>query len=710
VSDPTFPPHGVARLAGFLRHHGASVRTHDLNVEFFEHALSAAELGHAESHVASSVQQLESAAQLAGEDWERYKFQARALLVAGPVIDNIEAAKQVMRARQYFDDANTYNWAHQVLISALRLLSARYYPANIGFHNWTSGAPLQIEEVRRCLRPDVPDPFRPFYAARLPGLVPTQGPVFFGISLMFLDQLVPALMLAAQLKALRPDAHISLGGAYVTHLGERAMLLLDEFDFLDSLVPGAGEVPLLALLNGEQPGGIFVRGQPAPAIAEVHRYDVGDTTGPAYEADTLPLYLAPEPVLPIRGSRGCYWGRCVFCSHHIGEGRFAPRTAASAFAEMMSLKREHGARSFYLSDDALSPRFVRTFSDLILAEEPDGVTVRWFGDARPEDLDEATIFKAAKAGLVMLFLGVESASERVRGLMQRGGKMDKVRACIDACHRAGVILKLNFIFGFPGETEQDKQQTMRFISEVRTPADMLGTCPFYMTEGSPLQLDRTQNSAVGGIGHQTRRGQLSDVAVELRPQRHDDLTLMYDFITPDGATAQSTIDDWLNRFGSDSRLHTSTWKVFDLSRTHRALLHDSHVPADFVVRPVQASTASEAPVVRAVADPGVLGDRSMVRVTRPVRARVFQYNLAARGGASRIDPTSFVCDELVRFPNLDDECTMAGVPTELGALIEGDLREGLPWPQLAQRLETVPNGAHAVDILLKLGLLESWTR
>ena len=33
--------------------------------------------------------------------------------------------------------------------------------------------------------------------------------------------------------------------------------------------------------------------------------------------DDLPLnkYLMPYPVLPYMASRGCYWGKCTFCTH-----------------------------------------------------------------------------------------------------------------------------------------------------------------------------------------------------------------------------------------------------------------------------------------------------------------------------------------------------------------------------------------------------------
>lgn len=700
ISDPTFPPHGVARLAGFLRARGRDVRTHDLNVEFFHHVLGP-ELAVIEADLERSVHALEAQEVLSDADWERYQAQARALLVVRPVLENIDAAKAVMMNRAWFDEPNTYNWAHHVLDSALKVVSARYFPTNFGFHNWSSGAPLDLTEVTRCLAIE-DEPFRAFYAERLRDLVPAEGPVWFGISIMFLDQLVPALMLAQQLKALRPDASVALGGAFITHLSDQAATLLDAFPFVDVLVPGAGEAPLLALIDGAVPAGVFVRGGKTPSQAEVNRYDGTESPPPHYDAIALTRYLSPEPVLPIRGSRGCYWGRCVYCSHHMGEGTYAPRKPDDAFEELQFLRREHGARTFYLSDDALSPRFLRAFSDRLLAAEPDGVTVRWFGDARPEDLDEALIAHAARAGLVMLFLGVESANARVRGLMQRGA-MDRVRRTINACHEARVLVKLNFILGFPGETQAELDETLAFIQEVRAPSDTISTCPFYLTRGSPLQLDRLPIKGAPDLGRQTRRKGLADVDLQIRAPAPDDLTLMYDFVTSAGQTAQGTIDDWLRRFGSDPRLQTSTWKVMDLSRVHKALLRDQHAPDDFVV-------ASVAPIhlepMVADALPFRIEGDPIVRVRPPVRARTFRYNLVARGGASRISPTAFVGDELLQFPNRAGATrNLCGVDPILGALIEGELRVGLHWSQLVERLEGVPDGLYAVQVLVRLGLL-----
>jgi hypothetical protein len=231
---------------------------------------------------------------------------------------------------------------------------------------------------------------------------------------------------------------------------------------------------------------------------------------------------------------------------------------------------------------------------------------------------------------------------------------------------------------------------------------VISTCPFYLTRGSPLQLDRLPIDGVADIGPQTRRSGLADVDLQIRTPAPDDLTLMYDFVTSTGRTAQSTIDDWMTRFSADPRLLTSTWRVHDVSRVHRALMHHLHVPADFVVAPAAPvpveTTAHEPP-------PALEGDR-IVRVRPPVRARTFRYNLVARGGASRIHPTAFVCDELLRFPNPSGASTLCGVHPALGALIEGELREGLPWSQLVERLAGVPDGVYAVNVLLQIGLLE----
>ncbi|MES1988338.1 MAG: radical SAM protein, partial [Pseudomonadota bacterium] len=67
-----------------------------------------------------------------------------------------------------------------------------------------------------------------------------------------------------------------------------------------------------------------------------------------------------------------------------------------------------------------------------------------------------------------LHLPVQSGSDRILGLMKRGytaadfiNKIQKLRAV-----RPNISVTSDFIVGFPGETEDDFEATMRLIEEI----------------------------------------------------------------------------------------------------------------------------------------------------------------------------------------------------------------------------------------------------
>ena len=58
--------------------------------------------------------------------------------------------------------------------------------------------------------------------------------------------------------------------------------------------------------------------------------------------DQLPLrkYLMPYPVLPYMASRGCYWGKCTFCTHSHIYDSFYRKENEDRVAEDLTIRGE----------------------------------------------------------------------------------------------------------------------------------------------------------------------------------------------------------------------------------------------------------------------------------------------------------------------------------------------------------------------------------
>jgi len=73
----------------------------------------------------------------------------------------------------------------------------------------------------------------------------------------------------------------------------------------------------------------------------------------------------------------------------------------------------------------------------------------------------------AESGVVHMGFGTESASQEVLALMnKKHQRLNEMFETARKSHRAGIKVTFNLIFGYPGETEADRLETLRIMSEV----------------------------------------------------------------------------------------------------------------------------------------------------------------------------------------------------------------------------------------------------
>ena len=94
------------------------------------------------------------------------------------------------------------------------------------------------------------------------------------------------------------------------------------------------------------------------------------------------------------------------------------------------------------------------------------LNVRWFIKYYDEF---RSVLKANSGKLSKIVLPIESGSDRILGLMNRGYEIERVRKCILDFHKTIPDLRLetHVIVGFPGETEEDFQKTLELIRGIK---------------------------------------------------------------------------------------------------------------------------------------------------------------------------------------------------------------------------------------------------
>lgn len=192
--------------------------------------------------------------------------------------------------------------------------------------------------------------------------------------------------------------------------------------------------------------------------------DLDSIAWPRFEEIDLGQY--GKRFLPLMGSRGCI-GRCIFCSDRRRTAGFRYRSARDQVDELEYLSERFDVEHFPYNDPLLN-------GDLRMLEEKSGeivrrgLEVRYGGNMMVRKQMPREMFdNARKSGLCVALIGVESGSATTLRHMRKRHTPEMASRFVRDCHAAGIKTLLNFIIGFPTETEEHFEETLRFIRENR---------------------------------------------------------------------------------------------------------------------------------------------------------------------------------------------------------------------------------------------------
>ncbi|HIJ55587.1 MAG TPA: radical SAM protein [Deltaproteobacteria bacterium] len=475
--DLTGPYPALCYLKSYAAAKNYRVTVRDLGIEAFHYLSGTKQVQHLADRAAELRKKLETKGFLAPAEQQHYHL----LLMAMGIGLNTGLQDQVLgcfKNRNKFYDYRLYKKACRVLGSFFRLLSAVHYPTIVTPSEYPTATMLKtmkkvLDHRKRCV-----NPYTHFYEDVLLPQIAAEKPPVIGISMVFASQSVQALVLGNLLKESFPDIHITLGGAYLSQwvmvMGETQITEL--FHCTDSVICGEGETSFVTLLeqiaNGESLSGIPNLIHHNPNTGAFQRFDeliytdVSAQPPPDFTDLELSAYLTPETVIPYSISRGCYWGKCVFCQNRYGDyqmRRYQTVPVDKAIAEMTRLSEQYQTDHFNFSNDVIDPAYLKQFSRAVIDS---GKTFIWNTDLRAEKaFTKGECRMMAKAGLNTVAVGFESGCQKTLDAMDKGNRVETTREVLKNLYESGIATQVMGIFGFPGETEKDGEETVRFLEE-----------------------------------------------------------------------------------------------------------------------------------------------------------------------------------------------------------------------------------------------------
>jgi len=324
-----------------------------------------------------------------------------------------------------------------------------------------------------------------------------------------------------------------MGGSVFTKLIDNLQQNHLIFDLVDSFIVFEGEHALLGLieqLEGKRdfskvPNLVYKEGDEIRVNQPYHIEDINALPTPDYDGFPLDRYLSPKRVLPLQGSRGCYWRKCTFCNLHVDNLKFRLRNLDLVLEDIDKLKEKYGAEYMFFSDECMPVKQLDSLSSRLIEK---GNDVKWMAGIRfDKGLTKEILAKARKAGCLKMVFGLESSNKRVLSLMDKGIETEITKNIIDYCDETGVAIHMYVIVGFPSETREEALETLDFVISnekfLKSKGASCLACLFELEKHAPILRDPGKYGLTK-IGH----------------PKQDDLSLGYFYETDKGMTPEES--------------------------------------------------------------------------------------------------------------------------------------------------------------------------
>ncbi|MCJ7682717.1 MAG: B12-binding domain-containing radical SAM protein [Desulfobacteraceae bacterium] len=328
---------------------------------------------------------------------------------------------------------------------------------------------------------------------RTPGLIKEilveKRPEVIGLSVFHANRW-GAIEIARIARQVDPSITIVFGGIGATFLWNHFLTHFREIDFC---VLGEGEYPFLNLIKaierGDQTGIDGISGIAFKRNDKIVR--TGDATA-IENLDMLPVPAKYFSYQHVTSTRGCP-GNCTFCGSPRFWGHKVRFHSPEYFVGQLEILYKKGVTFFYFSDDTFMLKKDRVVEICRTIIEKN-LKISWAAISHVNFVDEEVLYWMRKAGCTQISYGVESGSERIRKLLNKNIRPDRIKNAFALTTRYGILARAYFIYGCPGESWDTIQETIDLIHEIK-PLSII----FYILDifpGTALYADFLENSGL----------------------------------------------------------------------------------------------------------------------------------------------------------------------------------------------------------------------
>ena len=161
-------------------------------------------------------------------------------------------------------------------------------------------------------------------------------------------------------------------------------------------------------------------------------------------------------------SRGCPY-LCNYC-HDVFTKRFIYQSEERVLEEIRILHEEHGVTEIHIIDDIFNlhkPR-AQAIMRAVAKRWPGKLYFAFPNGLRGDILDQETIDALVEGGTYVAVISIETVTDRLQKLVEKNLAIEKAQWAIEEFARQGVIARGAFMLGFPSETPDEIEKTIRY--------------------------------------------------------------------------------------------------------------------------------------------------------------------------------------------------------------------------------------------------------
>lgn len=279
----------------------------------------------------------------------------------------------------------------------------------------------------------------------------------------------PNLELELFLDRLAPLHHdrLYLMGVHGTHYPQ----LLLERTHAQAVIHGEPEETVLDICQGkplaEIPGITYRQGSEIVSTPPRPLADLTRWPAPAFHLVNFERYayeLMGERFALLETTRGCPFP-CTFCMRDMYGGKAYRTKTPQQVAREVEAALTAGARTGYFIDLEFSLK--RDFTlEVCEAIKPFRTRWTWCCQTRADSVDRELLRAMKAAGCRLIHFGVETGSPRLMQAIDKRITLTQIQDGIRLCKDVGIETACFFMMGFPGETDEERRQTLRFAIQL----------------------------------------------------------------------------------------------------------------------------------------------------------------------------------------------------------------------------------------------------